>query len=344
MILPTLGGTPAVWNTCMVFYQAVLLIGYAYAHSLSTWTSRRRQVAVHLVLLIFPFVALPFALGDWEPPLESNPVWAVLLLLVWLVGPPFFVVTTSAPLLQKWFTYTGHAAAKDPYFLYAASNLGSLLALLLYPIAVEPYFSVEAQSVLWTVVYCMGAALVAACGLVVWRTGPTSVLEVTPAPLTQAAPVEPAPAARVLTPATASTAIQTGKKSRRGRAFAVEAAAPAAPAAKVDLERQRTLGRDRLRLLGLASLPLGVMLLYARYIEPEVAGTHGLWVSLWGIYALGFVWLGLLKPWTWLDDTRLTFLVLQPVAMVAAFFGLVKNPGLPPGLWFVLFLTSVCFP
>src|SRR5262249_13746480 len=161
----------------------------------------------HLVLLVLPFVALPFALGDWEPPVESNPVWAVLLLLVGLVGSPFFVVAASAPLLQKWFTHTGHAAAKDPYFLYAASNLGSMLGLLLYPIAVEPSFSVETQSALWAVGYGTAAVLVAACGLVVLRMSPTSVVEITPAPLTQAATSEPASAPRVLTPAAASTAI-----------------------------------------------------------------------------------------------------------------------------------------
>src|SRR5437870_5353265 len=172
MILPTLGGTPAVWNTCMVFFQAVLLVGYAYTHSLSTWSNRRLQVIVHLCLLALPFVTLPFALGDWEPSLEHNPVFAVLWLLLGLVGLPFFVVATSAPLLQKWFTHTGHPAAKDPYFLYGASNLGSMLALVLYPVAVEPFFSLETQSVLWTIGYGMLVVLVAACGLIVWWTSP----------------------------------------------------------------------------------------------------------------------------------------------------------------------------
>jgi hypothetical protein len=252
---------------------------------------------------------------------------------------------------------------------------------------------------------------VAACGIVVWRTGPTRVVEIAPAPATRA--VE-APA---LTPAAASTAIQPAKRARRGRApfpltvqkSTTDSASPAALALRKagqrnmaiggivfavgilitavtflsaqapgggryiiawgaiiagagqflrgldqvsktgDSEREplkpeSNAGSIRLRALGLASLPLGAMLLYARYIEPGIAATPGLWVSLWGIYAIGFLWLGMLKPWTWLDDTRLTFLVLQPVAMVAAFVGLVKDPGLPAGLWFVLFLTSVCFP
>ena len=100
MILPRLGGTPAVWNTCMVFFQGVLLVGYAYAHSLSTWHDRRRQVLIQLGLLLIPFLVLPFALGAWSPPTESNPVLSVLWLLLGLVGLPFFVVSTVPPLLQ----------------------------------------------------------------------------------------------------------------------------------------------------------------------------------------------------------------------------------------------------
>src|SRR5215471_5156431 len=98
MILPLLGGTPAVWSTCMVFFQAVLLGGYAYAHASSARLSVRRQMVLHLVLM-----------------------------LSLSVGLPFLVVSATAPLLQKWFSHTGHAAASDPYFLYAASNLGSML-------------------------------------------------------------------------------------------------------------------------------------------------------------------------------------------------------------------------
>ena len=133
MILPLLGGTPAVWNTCMVFFQAALLAGYGYTHSVSTYVPVRRQLFLQGVLLLIPFAFLPFVVGDWSPPTESTPVFAVLGLLTLLVGVPFFVVATSAPLLQKWFASTGHPAAKDPYFLYGASNLGSMLGLLAYP-------------------------------------------------------------------------------------------------------------------------------------------------------------------------------------------------------------------
>src|SRR5205823_4241187 len=114
MILPRLGGTPAVWNTCMVFFQAALLGGYAYTHALSTRLPVRRQLlvqacflAVPLLLAIFGFM-LPFSIGDWVPPTEANPIPALLLILSIVVGLPFFLVATSAPLLQRWFSHTGH--------------------------------------------------------------------------------------------------------------------------------------------------------------------------------------------------------------------------------------------
>src|SRR5437016_11935311 len=101
MVLPSLGGTPAVWNTCMVFFQAVLLVGYGYTHTLSTWQSRRRQLLMQFAILALPFLVLPFSLGRWEPPAGQDPVAAVLWLLLGMVGLPFFVVATSAPLLQR---------------------------------------------------------------------------------------------------------------------------------------------------------------------------------------------------------------------------------------------------
>src|SRR5262245_15662491 len=163
MILPRLGGTPAVWNTCMVFFQGVLLVGYAYTHTLSTSQSHRRQLLIQLAILLLPFLVLPFSLGNWSPPTESNPILSVLWLLLGLVGSPCFVVSTSAPLLQRWFGVTGHPAAKDPYFLYGASNLGSMLGLLAYPILIEPLFDVPTQAWLWTAGYAFFALLVAGC-------------------------------------------------------------------------------------------------------------------------------------------------------------------------------------
>jgi hypothetical protein len=147
MVLPRLGGTPAVWNTCMVFFQALLLVGYAYAHAATAWLGVRRQALLHLGLLLSPFAVLPLSLAPgWEAPADANPIpWLLGLLLV-SVGLPFFLLATSGPLLQKWFADTGHPAAADPYFLYAASNLGSLLALFGYPILVEPFLPLPPTS------------------------------------------------------------------------------------------------------------------------------------------------------------------------------------------------------
>jgi spermidine synthase len=178
MILPLLGGTPAVWSTCMVFFQAALLGGYAYAHASTAWLGPRRQALLHIGVLALPLAVLPLGV---DPTLvrggEISPVLDVLLLLSLSVGLPFFVVSATAPLLQAWFAHTGHPAAGDPYFLYAASNLGSMLALLAYPVLIEPRLPLRAggwlsQTQLWSLGYLLLAALVVACALALWRVGP----------------------------------------------------------------------------------------------------------------------------------------------------------------------------
>jgi len=154
MVLPRLGGTPAVWNTCMVFYQAMLLAGYLYAHLATRWLGTRRQAMAHLVLLGLPWLVLPIGIGAyWIPPEGQNPIPWLLLLMTVAVGIPFFVVSASAPMLQAWFADTGHPAGRDPYFLYAASNVGSMAALLGYPTLVERYLPLAGQSLCWTVGY-----------------------------------------------------------------------------------------------------------------------------------------------------------------------------------------------
>ena len=181
MVLPLLGGSPAVWNTCMVFYQAVLLAGYLYAHVSTRWLGVRRQAALHLVVLCLPLLTLPIGLaGMGSPPADANPSAWLLMLLAVAVGLPFFVVSSSAPMLQAWFADTPHPAAKDPYFLYAASNLGSMIALLGYPVVVEPMLPLASQSVVWTAGYGLMAGLSAVCAILLWRrrgAGPDVSLE-----------------------------------------------------------------------------------------------------------------------------------------------------------------------
>jgi len=171
MVLPRLGGTPAVWNTCMVFYQAVLLAGYVYAHVTTRWLGARRQAAMHLAVLCLPWVVLPIGVaGAWNPPAEASPVAWLLILLAVSVGLPFFVVSASAPMLQAWFANTGHPAAKDPYFLYAASNLGSMIALLGYPVLVEPSLPLAGQGLVWAAGYGLLMLLTLGCAVLLWRS------------------------------------------------------------------------------------------------------------------------------------------------------------------------------
>src|SRR5574340_930299 len=168
MILPLLGGTPAVWNTCMMFFQAVLLAGYGYAHLAGRRTGINRQIAVHLVLLFAAALVLPVAIAPpWRQVAEGSPVGYILLLLLGSVGLPFFVLSSTSLVLQQWFAGTGHPSARDPYFLYSASNLGSMLALVSYPTLIEPYFRLAGQSRFWTAGYVLLLAFVIFCA---WLT------------------------------------------------------------------------------------------------------------------------------------------------------------------------------
>jgi hypothetical protein len=188
MVLPLLGGTPAVWNTCMVFFQAVLLAGYAYADAAPARLGARRQAALHLGLLLLPWLVLPIAIpAYWPPPDALHPAVWLLGLLAVAVGLPFFVVSTSGPLLQRWFAGTAHPAARDPYFLYAASNLGSMLGLLSYPFVLEPSLTLSWQSRLWAAGYAALCVLTAGCAAVVLRSRPA------PAPAPKAAPAPQTP-------------------------------------------------------------------------------------------------------------------------------------------------------
>ncbi|RAY14423.1 hypothetical protein DPM19_15815 [Actinomadura craniellae] len=173
MLLPVYGGSPMVWNTSVLFFQSALLAGYAYAH----WSQRlgaRRQPVVHIALLCLPLLALPIALPGWAEAPESAPtaLWLLLVLAV-MVGAPFAVLSTTGPLVQRWYSWSGLPRADDPYFLYAASNGGSLVALLAYPFLIEPLTDVPAQATGWTVGYAVFAVLMIVCALVVRRRGRT---------------------------------------------------------------------------------------------------------------------------------------------------------------------------
>src|SRR3954447_24838467 len=161
VILPWFGGSPAVWSTCMLFFQALLFGGYAYAHLSERYLGPRVQGAVHLGLILVALAALPILPGlGWKPLDGSDPTWRILGLLTASVGLPYFLLSSTGPLVQAWFgrAYSG----TSPYRLYALSNVGSLAALISYPFLFEPAFGVDTQARLWSwafVVFSASCAL-----------------------------------------------------------------------------------------------------------------------------------------------------------------------------------------
>ncbi len=167
VLLPLLGGSPAVWNTCMVFFQAVLLLGYLYAHLVGTYLRPRYQPLVHAAFVAIAAVYLLFTPTIGEPG-ERPTLWLIQTLIA-LVGLPFLAVSTTGPLLQRWFSRTDHAAARDPYFLYAASNAGSLLGLLAFPTIIETTLTRTQQRSLWTIGFWLLVPLIISCGVLLAR-------------------------------------------------------------------------------------------------------------------------------------------------------------------------------
>ena len=227
MALPRLGGAPAVWNSAMLVYQGLLLIGYAYAHLLGR-LAPRRQAIVHLALFGFAALSLPIALIGATPSAGANVfIWVPWLLIV-SIGPLFMVVSAQAPLIQRWYSLAGGG---DPYPLYAASNVGSFLGLISYPLLVEPLLPVAAQSRLWSAGYVLLALLVIACTLKLPSVAPPEVLvSSTPKPSVGA----------------------------------------------------------RLRWIGLAAIPSGLMLSTTLHLTTDIVAMPLLWVVPLGLYLLSF--------------------------------------------------------
>lgn len=192
LILPLLGGSPAVWNSCMLFFQAALLGGYCLAHILGKLRPRL-QTTLYALALALPIVgsiafhrlilATP---TTTPPPVSSSPIPWLLAALSFMVGAPFLFVSAAGPLLQRWFSATSHSSAKDPYFLYAASNAGSMLGLLGYPFLVEPWLTLTEQRRAWSIAFGLFAILVACCAVALKRN-PTPEPSITS---NQSAPVQ----------------------------------------------------------------------------------------------------------------------------------------------------------
>lgn len=299
MILPKLGGTPQVWNTCQVFFQMALLAGYFYTHSSSSKLKLRKQLIAHAVLLLLPFAVLlpiPFNVTKWVPSLGGNPIPDTLILLATVVGLPFFVVATSAPLLQKWFGATGHPAAKDPYFLYGASNLGSMLALILYPIAVEPYLTLQNQAWLFAGGYCVLLAMVMLCAMLVWKPSGEPAYTEEPSPLVEVPPV-PEPTK------SASTAFQKGPKAP------VKGPDPLAP------KRDELSGWRKARWVFLAAVPVSFMLGVTTHITTDLSPIPLFWLVPLTLYLLSFILVFMKWPFDWIKVAHPIMLFIQPFIM-----------------------------
>ena len=166
-ILPWFGGSPAVWTTCMLFFQLVLFAGYAYAHGLHRLPPIG-QAAIHLLLILFALWLLPISPDEsWKTVNSNNPTWRIMQLLGLTVGLPYFLLSSTGPLLQSWFAKTN--SSSSPYRLYALSNVGSLAALLTYPFLVEPNMTTSSQSAIWSAVFGVFAIGCAGCAWVMWR-------------------------------------------------------------------------------------------------------------------------------------------------------------------------------
>src|SRR4029079_8480440 len=168
LLLPRFGGSPAVWTTCMLFFQSALLAGYAYSHSVVKLRKPWTQAVTHMAVMALPLLHLPIALSA-ATAATDHPIASVLKLSLISVGAPFFALATSAPPLQRWFSGARQRQPVDPYFLYAASNVGSFASLVLYPTVVEPALALSTQTRLWALAYGLAVVLTMACAVAMWR-------------------------------------------------------------------------------------------------------------------------------------------------------------------------------
>ncbi len=192
-ILPWFGGGPGVWTTCLLFFQTLLLGGYAYAHFSSTRLKPRQQVILHFILLALSLALLPITpSASWKDQIAGDPNWRILLLLTVTIGLPYFVLSSTGPLMQQWFSQTNPGVS--PYRLYALSNVGSLLALLSYPIYFEVKFSRQVQSQMWSAGLVAFVLFCGYCAYRVWKNAGVTSASAAPETDSAAASAAPIPA------------------------------------------------------------------------------------------------------------------------------------------------------
>jgi hypothetical protein len=242
MVLPTLGGSPSVWAVSLCFFQGALLLGYCYAFLLHRLASVRSMVVLHVVVLAASCLALPVALpGNTTSYFAGGSYLWLVVMLAMAVGVPFVGMAANAPLLQSWFASTAHRDADEPYFLYRASNAGSLVALIGYPLLFEPFLALSTQTTAWSIGFVFLMLMIALCGglLVGGRRRPTSIQS-------------------------------NGSEPQQSNAVPVH-------------------WEQRLRWMGLAFVPSGLLVAFTTYLSTDIASAPFLWVVPLAIYLVTFI-------------------------------------------------------
>lgn len=287
LLLPQFGGSPSVWNTCTVFFQTTLLLGYCYTWVSTKWLSRRNQIGLHCFLLPVTLLQVPIGLRLLDSDTASlSPAMQVLLMMTLSIGGPYFAVSTTTPLLQHWFSTSQHKLARDPYFFYSISNSGSILGLLAYPFVVERLFDLSSQGLTWTIGYCILVGLTITCGYLTLRECRHNAVD----------PVEGV-----------SETETTNSESSNTTA----------------LNHQPMTGVRRLRWVVLAMVPSAMMLAVTTRITTDVAAIPLLWVLPLVAYLATYINAFARRPLLKLDRM---LPILFPALMTAAWFSLV-NPG-----------------
>ena len=280
-ILPWFGGGPGVWTTCLLFFQVLLLGGYAYAHLVSTRLRPRAQAVLHCVLLVGAMLLLPIAPGDyWKAHVGGNPTWHILLLLGGVIGLPYLVLSATGPLVQQWFGLSHPGVS--PYRLYALSNFGSLLALLSYPTYFELQYTRHVQAVMWSVAFVGFAAVCAYCA---WRAARGRGRR-SPALQPAAAESEPAVVGGVLAPARDSAAVAPvlGAADPLGRETVARA-----PRRDLGDALERPTVPDKVLWVALPATASVLLLATTNKLCQEIAVIPFLWVLPLSLYLLSFV-------------------------------------------------------
>ncbi|MEK6235338.1 MAG: hypothetical protein N2C14_11575, partial [Planctomycetales bacterium] len=316
-ILPWFGGTPAVWTSCMLFFQVVLLAGYAYAHGLSLHFPRRTQALVHLGLLTASVVMLWFFPPStaWKPEGGEFPLIRILALLAMTIGAPYLVLSTTGPLMQDWFAHTN--PDKSPYWLYALSNTGSLLALVSYPFLVEPLLSLPWQTFIWKMGHLVFVGCCAWCAYQLWT-----------------APEEELAAAKAKQDAKEAEA---SMKEAKGLDFGVRQ-----PHADRDPDVPPSWA-DWALWCGLSAVGSLMLLATTNQLCQDVAAVPFLWILPLALYLLTFILCFQGDAWYGRGVSGLTLMVALFIAMVLLTRGVgVELWQQVAGYSFVLFMCCIC--